>query len=77
MSGTAGCMQKLFRDIIRDSGTTSHNLNFMINDSAEATVGTVSEIFNYFGRSLKRCTELAFAEENVKKLKSKKLCTTR
>ena len=69
MSGTRGGMQKLFRDVIHDSGTTSpvpfvhcasHNLNLVINDSVEATVGgvtffgSVSEIFNFFGCSLNR-----------------------
>ena len=61
----------------------SHNLNLVINDSVEATVGgvtffgSVSEIFNFFGRSLNRWAELALTEENVKKLKLKRLCTTR
>lgn len=81
-----------FRDVVHDSGTTSpfpfvhcasHNLNLVINDSVEATVGgvtffgTLSEIFNFFSRSLNRWAELALTAENVGKLKLKKLCTTR
>jgi len=55
----------------------------VINDSVEATVGgvtffgTLSEIFNFFSRSLNRWAELALTAENVGKLKLKKLCTTR
>jgi Domain of unknown function (DUF4371) len=92
MSGSKGGTQKLFRDVVHGSGTTSpvpfvhcasHNLNLVINDSFEATVGgvtffgTLSEIFNFFSRSLNRWAELALTAENVEKLKLKKLCTTR
>ena len=61
----------------------AHNLNLVINDAAEATVegvgffGTISEIFNFFGRSLNRWAELALTEDGLKKLKLKKLCATR
>ena len=39
--------------------------------------GVISEIFNFFGRSLNRWAELALTEDGMKKLKLKKLCTTR
>lgn len=67
MSGSRGGVQSLFRDKVHKSGPhvpvpyvhcASHNQ--VINDAVEATVpgisffGTLSEIFNFFGRSLKR-----------------------
>ena len=61
----------------------SHNLNLVINDAAAAAIegvnffGVISEIFNFFGRSLNRWAELALTEDGMKKLKLKKLCTTR
>jgi len=61
----------------------SHNLNLVINDAAEATIdgvtffGIIAEIFNFFGHSLNRRAELALTEDGMKKLKLKKLCTTR
>ena len=61
----------------------SHNLNLVINDADEATVEgihffyVIAEVFNFFRRSLNRWAELALTEDELKKLKLKKLCTTR
>lgn len=61
----------------------SHNLNLLINAAVGVTkagishFGILAEIFNFFRRSLKRWAELALLEENVKKLKLKKLCPAR
>ena len=61
----------------------AHNLNLVINDAVEATVegvsffGTISEISNFFSRSLNQWAELALTEDGMKKLKLKKLCATR
>ena len=59
-----------------------HNLNLVINDAAETTVvgitffDTISEMFNFFGRSLNRWAVLALTEDGMKKLKLKELYTT-
>lgn len=58
-------------------------MNLVINDAAESTIegigffGTIAEIFNFFGRSLNHWAELALTDDGLKKLKLKKLCTTR
>ena len=60
----------------------SHDLNLVINNAVEATLDAqnllqLSKKYVFFGRSLYRWAELALTEENVKKPKLKKLCTTR
>ena len=93
MSGKIGAVQKRLQDIISTAcGVTvraplvhcaSHNLNLVINYAAAAVIkgvnlfGVISESFNFFGRSLNRWAELALTEDGMKKLKLKKLCTTR
>jgi len=92
MSGSKGGTQKLFRDVVHGSVTTSpvpfvhcalHHYNLVINDLVEATVGgvtffgTLSEIFNFFSCSLNRWAELALTAENVGKLKLIKLWASR
>ena len=37
----------------------------------------IAEVFTFFRRSLNRWAELALTEDELKKLKLKKLCTTR
>ena len=55
----------------------------MINDAVAASAesdtffATLTDIYNFFGRSLYRWAELALTESTVHKLKLKRLCTTR
>ena len=74
MSGSLGGVQRLMCDAVHECGSvvpvpfvhcSSHNLNLVVNDAAEATVsgmsffGILSSIFNFFGCSLNRWAELA------------------
>ena len=77
MSGYKGGVQKRMSDHIKSKGVDSpipfvhclsHNLNLVINDAVAASVesdtffATLTEIYNFFGRSLNRWAELAFTE---------------
>ena len=50
---------------------------YSASDSGVSFFGTLSKIFYFFGRSLKRWAELAPTEQSCKKLNLKVLCTTR
>ena len=86
MSGVRGGVQKLIKDMcdspIPFVHCASHNLNLVINDAVESLPDntrffeTMQDIFNFFGKSLKRWRELQEISDNSH-VTLKKLCTTR
>lgn len=81
MSGSNSGVQKRITEIVPNATFVhcSHNLNLVISDAAKCTrdvqtfFETVQDVYNFFGASAPRCSQLALGEEESSNLRKKNI----